>query len=83
MQNELPRRTVLHQLGAGSLLSLSARLRAQDAPFPSKPIRIVPFGTAGGPIDTIARIYGAGVQGAWLWSPYQGQAIGYCLSMYP
>ena len=25
--------------------------------FPSKVIRIVPFGTAGGPIDTIARVY--------------------------
>ena len=27
------------------------------APFPSKVIRIVPFGTAGGPIDVIARVY--------------------------
>jgi tripartite-type tricarboxylate transporter receptor subunit TctC len=26
--------------------------------FPSRPIRIVPFGTAGGPIDALARVYG-------------------------
>jgi tripartite-type tricarboxylate transporter receptor subunit TctC len=25
--------------------------------FPSRPIRIVPFGTGGGPIDTLARVY--------------------------
>jgi hypothetical protein len=33
--------------------------------FPSKPVRIVPFGTAGGPIDAIARIYGKKLQQRW------------------
>lgn len=33
--------------------------------FPSKVIRIVPFGTAGGPIDTIARIYADKLQQRW------------------
>ena len=44
-----------------SLLALSAALCAgpavaQPETFPSRPVRIVPFGTAGGPIDTIARM---------------------------
>ena len=52
------RRHGLQWLG-GTLLALgSATARAQPAPYPNKPIRIVPFGTAGGPIDTIARLYG-------------------------
>ena len=33
--------------------------------FPSKPVKIVPFGTAGGPIDAIARIYGEKLQQRW------------------
>ena len=38
---------------AGLVLGLpGSALRAQEAPFPSRPIRVVPFGTAGGPIDT-------------------------------
>ena len=28
-----------------------------QAGFPTRPVRIVPFGTAGGPIDTLARVY--------------------------
>lgn len=40
-------------------------LRAQGSPFPSRPIRIVPFGTAGGPIDGIARAYGDKLQARW------------------
>jgi tripartite-type tricarboxylate transporter receptor subunit TctC len=51
------RRRALQWLG-GALAVCSVRVLAQDAPFPSKPIRVVPFGTAGGPIDTIARLYG-------------------------
>jgi tripartite-type tricarboxylate transporter receptor subunit TctC len=35
------------------------------AGFPNKPIRIVPFGTAGGPIDAIARVYGEKLQQKW------------------
>ena len=38
--------------------------RAQNA-FPSRSIRIVPFGTAGGPIDTLARVYGERLQQRW------------------
>lgn len=43
----------------------AAPLRAQNAPFPSRMIRIVPFGTAGGPIDTIARAYAEKLQARW------------------
>lgn len=34
-------------------------------PFPSRVIRIVPFGTAGGPIDVIARVYAEKLQLRW------------------
>jgi tripartite-type tricarboxylate transporter receptor subunit TctC len=37
---------------------------AQTPPFPSKVIRIVPFGTGGGPIDTLARVYADKLQRA-------------------
>jgi tripartite-type tricarboxylate transporter receptor subunit TctC len=50
------RRHFLQGTGA-ALLWAAAPLAAQGA-FPSRPIRIVPFGTAGGPIDTLARAYG-------------------------
>ena len=41
-------------------------LRAQaPQPFPNKVIRIVPFGTAGGPIDALARAYGDKLQQRW------------------
>ena len=43
----------------------AAPLRAQTAAFPSKPVRLVPFGTAGGPIDTLARSYGEKLQARW------------------
>ena len=36
-----------------------------QAPFPSRVIRIVPFGTAGGPIDVLARVYGEKLQQRW------------------
>ena len=36
-----------------------------SASFPSKVIRIVPFGTGGGPIDTIARIYADKLSQRW------------------
>lgn len=35
----------------------AAALPARAQTFPSRPIRIVPFGTGGGPIDTLARVY--------------------------
>lgn len=43
----------------------SAPLLAQTPRFPNKVIRIVPFGTAGGPIDTIARVYADKLQQRW------------------
>ena len=60
------RRTFSAALGA-ALASLAAGpLRAQPAAaFPTKVIRIVPFGTAGGPIDVIARVYGEKLQQRW------------------
>ena len=39
--------------------------QAQEAAYPSKPIRLVPFGTAGGPIDIIARLYGERLTQLW------------------
>ena len=61
----LSRRTLLCTLGA----MVAAPSRAQTTGFPNRPIKIVPFGTAGGPIDTLARIYGDKLQQRW------GQAI--------
>ena len=43
----------------------AAPLQAQTAPFPSRMVRIVPFGTAGGPIDGIARAYAEKLQARW------------------
>jgi tripartite-type tricarboxylate transporter receptor subunit TctC len=43
----------------------AAPLQAQQAPFPNRMIRIVPFGTAGGPIDTLARAYAEKLQARW------------------
>ncbi len=33
--------------------------------FPAKPVRIVPFGTAGGPVDIIARMYAERLRERW------------------
>lgn len=63
------RRRFTTQLGAGLAGLAAAPLWAQTPAFPSKVIRIVPFGTGGGPIDTIARVYGDKLQARW------GQAI--------
>src|SRR5262245_45950009 len=38
---------------------------AEAQTFPGKPVRIVPFGTAGGPVDTIARLYGEKLRERW------------------
>jgi tripartite-type tricarboxylate transporter receptor subunit TctC len=58
----LQRRSVL--LGT-ALAGLAPLAGAQVAPFPSRPVRIVPFGTAGGPIDTLARVYGEKLTARW------------------
>ena len=55
---------------AGLVLAAVAPSMALAQPqFPAKVIRIVPFGTAGGPIDVIARVYGEKLQQRW------GQAV--------
>ncbi|MBX3586693.1 MAG: tripartite tricarboxylate transporter substrate binding protein [Ramlibacter sp.] len=43
----------------------AAPVLAQAPAFPGRVIRIVPFGTAGGPIDTLARVYGDKLQQRW------------------
>ena len=59
------RRTFVGALGGVSALASLPAL-AQTAPtFPNKVIRVVPFGTAGGPIDTLARVYGDKLQQRW------------------
>jgi len=46
------------ELLGGAIAALAAAaLPARAQGFPSRPIRIVPFGTAGGPIDALARVY--------------------------
>lgn len=56
------RRHVLASLAAALA---AAPLRAQTAPFPTRMIRVVPFGAAGGPIDTLARAYAEKLQARW------------------
>jgi len=58
----LNRRTVL--AGIPALFAVSSQAQTATA-FPARPIRIVPFGTAGGPIDTLARVYGEKLQQRW------------------
>jgi len=51
---------------AGLVTLASFPVLAQTAaPFPGRVIRIVPFGTAGGPIDSIARAYADKLQQRW------------------
>ena len=57
------RRLVLRSAAVAALAFATGAAFAQA--FPSRPIRIVPFGTAGGPIDGIARIYGEKLQQRW------------------
>ncbi|MFY9511583.1 MAG: tripartite tricarboxylate transporter substrate binding protein [Rubrivivax sp.] len=59
----MDRRALLFCLPACALHGLPAQ--AQDGAYPNKAIRLVPFGTAGGPIDNIARIYGERLAQRW------------------
>jgi tripartite-type tricarboxylate transporter receptor subunit TctC len=59
------RRTFHARLGAGLLGLAAGPLLAQQPAFPNKVIRIVPFGTPGGPIDVIARVYADKLQARW------------------
>jgi tripartite-type tricarboxylate transporter receptor subunit TctC len=58
------RRTFLARTTAAALTSMAGGSRAQQ-PFPARTIRMVPFGTAGGPIDTLARAYADKLQQRW------------------
>lgn len=59
----IQRRTVLAYLPA---LGISVQASAQSgSTFPNRPVRIVPFGTGGGPIDTLARAYGEKLSQRW------------------
>ena len=60
----IDRRAALARVG-GVVLVLGAGPVSADDSFPSRPIRIVPFGTAGGPIDNIARVYGEALKQRW------------------
>lgn len=63
----MQRRTLLASL---PLLTQLPAAWAQTAnAFPARPVRMVPFGTAGGPIDALARAYGEKLTQRW------GQAI--------
>lgn len=57
------RRRVL--VAAGTALAAAPLWAQTTPPFPSKVIRIVPFGTGGGPIDTLARAYAEKLQQRW------------------
>ena len=59
------RREVVATLGIGLAGLVGRTSWAQTPAFPSKVIRIVPFGTAGGPIDVIARVYAEKLQQRW------------------
>lgn len=50
--------------GLAALASMPGMAQSTP-PFPSRVIRIVPFGTAGGPIDTLARVYAEKLQQRW------------------
>jgi len=60
----IDRRAALGRVGS-VLLVLGAGPVSADDSFPNRPIRIVPFGTAGGPIDNIARVYGEALKQRW------------------
>ena len=46
-----------------TLLCMTGAAAAQA--FPGKPVRIVPFGTAGGPVDVMARLYAEKLRERW------------------
>jgi len=61
---EATRRRALSTLGAG-LAALALPAFAQTPHFPSRVVRIIPFGSGGGPMDTIARVYAEKLKARW------------------
>lgn len=61
---EATRRRALGTLGAG-LAALALPAFAQTPHFPSRVVRIIPFGSGGGPMDTIARVYAEKLKARW------------------
>ena len=59
----LNRRELLLALGAGTLSTVALPAVAQS--FPARAVRIIPFGTGGGPIDSLARVYGEKLHALW------------------
>ncbi len=60
-----PRRSLLLATLASTAGLAAGPLRAQTPGFPNRLIRIVPFGAAGGPIDTLARAFAEKLQTRW------------------
>ncbi len=61
---EATRRRALGTLGAG-FAALALPAFAQAPHFPNRVVRIVPFGSGGGPMDTIARVYAEKLKARW------------------
>ena len=59
------RRHALGVLGAGFAALAAGPAFAQPAPFPNRVVRIVPFGSPGGPMDAIARVYAEKLKARW------------------
>ncbi|OEZ32488.1 Bug family tripartite tricarboxylate transporter substrate binding protein [Variovorax boronicumulans] len=59
------RRHALGVLGAGIAALAAGPAFAQPAPFPNRVVRIVPFGSPGGPMDAIARVYAEKLKARW------------------
>jgi tripartite-type tricarboxylate transporter receptor subunit TctC len=61
------RRACVAGLAAFALAAATLGASAQQAApaFPGKIIRIIPFGTAGGPIDVIARLFADKLRQRW------------------
>lgn len=52
-------------LSAALTTPLMSTAFAQAPAFPNRPIRIVPFGQAGGPLDVLARLFGERMTKSW------------------
>ncbi|MNS79797.1 Tripartite tricarboxylate transporter family receptor [compost metagenome] len=59
------RRHALGVLGAGLAALAAGPAFAQSAPLPNRVVRIVPFGSPGGPMDTISRVYAEKLKARW------------------